>query len=254
MFVNDNKNKISLSDFGPKTKYGKSMRKYYLVYEMYSALAEIGTLTVDDMQHIQADPTIVSRLKADAEDRSSFMEDISSRINEGHLKIENIDLVVDDVLRYNLMLWFCKQFVHKLDNEEGFVSRDNMDFFENYLYDEEHKELYTYIVKLRTLGYDEFEEFYDILEDHNLLVDGYTSLIESNQLNLDDIKKYRDDLEKYNLMEMAYRESIIPLGYLTVDNLEDYRDELEKYNLMEMVNLTLRNPDIIQRHPDGTKM
>ena len=167
------------------------------------------------------------------------MAAFQSRIKKGRLKIEDIDLVRDDVIRYNLMLWLCKKLVDELHDDEGFLSRggpdctmENMEFVENDLDDKELRELYTYIVRVSGVTLDEFDHFYKHFEDYDILVDAYKGLIQSEQLTMNVIEDYRHDLEKYNLMEMAYRKSIIPGGYLTMDNIGQAREDLEKYELM----------------------
>eukprot|EP00854_Cymbomonas_tetramitiformis_P005090 gene5090-6194_t len=223
-YIFDNRNTVRLVDFGLETDLGKLMKKYKLEYSVYRALVINGTLTVDNMQDVQADPNIVSRLIAKATERNSYMENINSRIKKKQLTTQNIDLVRDDVIRYNLML--CRGGPD--------LTMENMEFVENDLDDKELRELYTYIVRVSGVTLEEFVDFYNHFEDYDLLVDAYKGLIHSEQLSMDAIEDYRHDLEKYNLMEMAYRVSAIPAVRVTMDNIEDVREDLEKYNLMEM--------------------
>ncbi|KAK3234567.1 hypothetical protein CYMTET_55118 [Cymbomonas tetramitiformis] len=219
------------------------VEEHDLVYKTYSVMVQNGTLRVNDIQHVQADPVVaLPRLKSEAAKRNSFMKDISSRVEESLLTMDDFNSVRDDLKHYNLLLWFCMRLIyHRSDDIFTFkdihIVRDEFD-------DEQLKVLYDCCLKFNGYDLDVICSHREELEKHDLLGHAYKQFLRDIDPDIDEIKdlqkefkKYNltADLEKYGLMHVMYKQYIIPERLVTMNNIEQVREDLVKYNLVEMV-------------------
>ncbi|KAK3247258.1 hypothetical protein CYMTET_6175 [Cymbomonas tetramitiformis] len=202
--------------------------KYDIVYEAYSELIEEGSLTVDNIERVRANPEDKRRLEAEAyahREKRRYQKKIEKKIEQGQLTIGDLESTRDELKRYNSLVWFCDRLITK-----GGITVDIINLVRDYLDHTQLKDVYMKLIACNVVTVDNMELVREDLKNHGLVEQAYKAIIDAGGITKDNLELVREDLESRKLMKQAYL-AIITRKEMRLDEIVAATAELNKYEL-----------------------